>query len=251
MEDQLTFEQSPHWQQLPEEFKSQILNHNYWHTLPHELKLYILSYLAKSNSVGEILKNLKAVKRVSSELSSLAKLLINEFTKNYIGQHPQQAYKELFNAIRANKILIVSELVNGGINVNAKIENHWTTTFLILAVENDHKQIVEILLNAGADVNAKDYWNGHTPLMLAIQNGNKDIVQMLLSAKADPNLKNNYNNTALRYATEAGNKDIVQILLEFGADASEKMSCDNTALSIAIQCKHYHLVDLLDKQNEK
>jgi ankyrin repeat protein len=50
----------------------------------------------------------------------------------------------------------------------------------MLAAERGHKEVVELLLESGADVNAKSNI-GWTALMLAAFNGHKEIVEILKS----------------------------------------------------------------------
>jgi ankyrin repeat protein len=54
--------------------------------------------------------------------------------------------------------------------------------------------------------------------MEASQNGHQDIVQALLAAKGDVNAKNNNGNTALSYASIYGHQKTVELLKEAGAE---------------------------------
>ena len=78
-------------------------------------------------------------------------------------------------------------------------ETNCSTTPLICASENGSPEIVQMLLNQGADVNRRDYDN-QTALMKATKEGHTEIVRILLEHKALPDLKNNEQNTALRIA---------------------------------------------------
>ena len=87
---------------------------------------------------------------------------------------------------------------------------------LILASQNGHKDIVQWLLDAGADVNAKDTYSW-TALMSASSNGHKDIVRLLLDAGVDVNAKSNGGWTALMYASHYGHRDIETLLRKYDA----------------------------------
>uniref|UniRef100_A0A3Q0SBX1 Oxysterol-binding protein n=1 Tax=Amphilophus citrinellus TaxID=61819 RepID=A0A3Q0SBX1_AMPCI len=62
--------------------------------------------------------------------------------------------------------------------------------------------------------------SGWTPLHLACSFGHRDVVEELLKAGADVNLQNNLGDTPLHKAAYAGRKEIVLLLLRFDACAS-------------------------------
>lgn len=84
-------------------------------------------------------------------------------------------------------------------------------TVLMIASNFGYTQIVSILLENDAYVNARDI-NGNTALMRASYKGHKQIVSMLLDNGADMNMKNHKNRTALMIAKTKGHADIVSIL---------------------------------------
>ena len=61
---------------------------------------------------------------------------------------------------------------------------HW-------AAVGGHKDVVELLLAHGAEVNAR-YSDGYTPLHYAAANGHKDVVELLLANEADVNAKDEH-----------------------------------------------------------
>jgi len=75
--------------------------------------------------------------------------------------------------------------------------------------------IVKILIEAGADVNTKNFF-GYTPLLWASIYNHKEVVNLLIEAGADINAKNNYGYTALIYASGNNNKDIIDLLKDMG-----------------------------------
>ena len=72
-----------------------------------------------------------------------------------------------------------------------------------------------ILLDSGADVNAKHKWK-QTALMGAAANGHLETVKLLLSRGADVNVVGE-GYTALRWAEEKGHTEVAKVLREAGA----------------------------------
>ncbi|HQG27667.1 MAG TPA: ankyrin repeat domain-containing protein, partial [Candidatus Ozemobacteraceae bacterium] len=92
-------------------------------------------------------------------------------------------------------------------------------TPLHFAAQSGNISIVRALLNAGADVNARNPQD-ITPLHLAAWDGNAEIVSLLLERGADVNRRNHRNEgmSALDIAAMTGAADVVRILIEHGAD---------------------------------
>ena len=88
-----------------------------------------------------------------------------------------------------------------------------------LAAFFGHKELVEYLLDAGANVN-QQATNAFqvAPIHAAVSNGNIEIVRMLLERGADVNARQQKGFTALHGAAGAGRKDLFELLLTHGAD---------------------------------
>ena len=90
---------------------------------------------------------------------------------------------------------------------------------LLLAAEEGHELTVQVLLNSGVDVNAKDYL-GSTPLDWAVPAGHEKSAAVLLRGRADARSKDAYGNTSLHWATPY--PSIVQLLLGYGLEVDTK-----------------------------
>jgi ankyrin repeat protein len=110
------------------------------------------------------------------------------------------------------------------------------------AAAQGNKDVVELLLSHGADVNAKDNKLGYTPLHWAVRADNKDVAELLLSHGADVNAKNKHGETPLH---KADNKDVVELLLSHGADVNAKSNQNYTPLSRALAWNYKDIIDLL------
>jgi ankyrin repeat protein len=74
---------------------------------------------------------------------------------------------------------------------------------------------VHAVLKAGVDVNGMSYEG--TALMEAARTGDAGMVQLLLDAGADVNAKDMFNRSALMVAIKAENAEIVSLLRKNGA----------------------------------
>ena len=83
---------------------------------------------------------------------------------------------------------------------------------LALAASSGHVQVVDYLLQHGADVNGTDL-NGDSALMSAVCHlGTLQIVQMLLENGADVNHRDAQNKSVLEWATERSSQEIIDFL---------------------------------------
>jgi uncharacterized protein len=135
---------------------------------------------------------------------------------------------------------VIANLLEEGVSPVAK------NTALHVASRNGHTEIVEMLLEKGADVNAKTN-EGITALIRASEKGHTETVARLLEKGADVNAKDSDGWTALMWASRNGHAETVTILLEEGADVNAKDNyfLGSTALDIAIKKEHPEIVKLL------
>lgn len=83
------------------------------------------------------------------------------------------------------------------------------------AASGDVKAVRE-LLASGTDVN--ENYNGETALVLASIKGNTEVVKLLLDRGASVNASMGYGLTPLFYAVSRGHTDVAKLLLDKGAD---------------------------------
>jgi ankyrin repeat protein len=142
---------------------------------------------------------------------------------------------ELVEAIRYGEIHSVRTLVEAGSDVNST--DSYGRPVLIMAAQRGHTEIVQILTDNGADVNAS--------LMKSAHIGYPEVVMVLLEAGADVHAKDLNGYTALMIAAREGHDVIVEMLIEAGADANARDGEGHTALWYARMERHYNIVELL------
>ena len=68
------------------------------------------------------------------------------------------------------------------------------------------------------------YVTGSTPLMHAAEQGSSDVVEILIEAGADVNMCDKIGITVFMIAASHGDEDCIQTLIAAGADVNKKMT---------------------------
>ena len=128
----------------------------------------------------------------------------------------------LLNAARVEiKLEMIQTLVNAGADVN--IKNNWTVLMLLCGHSSTSAEAIQFLIDKGADINAKG--NGkHTALLAAAGEGSPEVVKILVKAGANLEDKNFRGQTPL-IMTIAGHKlKNFDMLISLGAKIDESNS---------------------------
>lgn len=186
-----------------------------------------------------------------------------------------QGESSFFKAVKSRKPEIVKALIKAGADVNAVTPDGDTAaliaaqdgmpesyeiikilgeakanmnvsnliyTPLSYAVDQGNKELVQALLSAGADANAKTNY-GTLPIQRALEK--PEILELLIKAKADPNVTFENGTTPLIQAIEYGYTDSVKLLLEAGANPQQSTSYGTSAIELAEQYSRADIVELL------
>jgi pectate lyase len=176
---------------------------------------------------------------------------------------------EIFAAVHSGDTKEILELISKGADINATTGSFWGDTPLHYAGRWGYKEIVELLLTKGADVNTKNN-EDQTPVDIALSRNRKEIVDLLIAKGADVssihlaaylgdaakvihfieqgsdvNIKDQRRLTPLHYAARQGHKKTVELLLANGADVNSKGRGNRTAAEFAMQGNHNDVVELL------
>jgi len=146
---------------------------------------------------------------------------------------------ELFEAVEKGDAKKVKELINvfflnkfmgRSPDVNAYDDND--NTPLLLAAYKGNREIVDLLIKAGAKIDEQDKY-GNTVLVEATKKGHAEIVRELISLGADFESVDKNGYTALMAASSLGHIKVIEELLKAGADINAVDKEGHTALSEA------------------
>jgi ankyrin repeat protein len=150
--------------------------------------------------------------KLSTSFALLVSISVTAFAQSDI---------RLIDAVEKQDMPAFRAVLDQRVNVNM-VEADGTTA-LHWAAHRNNIEMVNALLEAGADVAARNRY-GVAPLSLAAVNGNADMLKLLLDAGADPSTSLAENETVLMTASRTGVVEAVQLLLEYGADVNAKES---------------------------
>jgi ankyrin repeat protein len=175
---------------------------------------------------------------------------------------------EIYDAASSGDLVKVKALLKGKPSLVFDTDYGHATPLHAAAYEG-HKDVAELLLAKGADVNAKNII-GQTPLDLAAGNDHKDIMDLLMAHKADVNIHDAaaggymkivsamiqqnpallssddiYGNSPLHCAAARGHIDVSALLLANRADVNAKDKGGSTPLHLAARNGHKDVVKLL------
>ena len=126
----------------------------------------------------------------------------------------------------------VQALLNA--NVDPDSFDELGLTALHWAVRTNESQIVRTLLNGGAAVNIKtSNLDGFTPLHIAAYRGNNTMVTLLLDNGADINARNSVGDTPLHTAAGLDQIRVVITMLDYNASKFAKNSFGKTPADVA------------------
>lgn len=180
-------------------------------------------------------------------------------------------YTPLMRAAQHGHVGVIIKLIDLKADVNMRNEFHQTA--LTIAVLENQAEAVQLLLQHGANVDARDNLTHNkppiiyaselgytamipalvqyganlesaigsyqmTPLMFAASKGHIDTVQALVLAGANLNTRDRQQQTALHFAALEGQTGTVRELILLGANVNEVDKRRQTALMKAVQKKH-------------
>lgn len=143
--------------------------------------------------------------------------------------------KALVNAARSGEPDEVERLLDQGAPISGRQRDHLTP--LHAAAQRGRRDVAELLIARGADVNAVSDDGGHTPLHKAAIVGHTQVAELLIANGAAVDARNSgwldSGCTALHMAAESGSKGMVELLLARGANIHATTDDGSTPLHCA------------------
>ncbi|ETI40660.1 hypothetical protein, variant [Phytophthora nicotianae CJ01A1] len=140
--------------------------------------------------------------------------------------------EELFRVCETGDVQAVSRLLQDPeVDINWQCSQSYGATPLIAAISHGHQEIVQILLNADAELGVVKTPDRNSPLHEAAFAGDPNIMQFVLNKVLEKsgdnaadllNLQNQFGNTPLHNAARTGSPGCVSNLLQAGAMPSIK-----------------------------
>ena len=126
-------------------------------------------------------------------------------------------------------------------------------TPLLVAVRQDARPVAKLLIERGADVNAKRGY-GETALFYAARWNAPEVARLLIERGADPNAEHldasglwfSFDGlTPLHWAAKANSRDVAELLIDHGADIQAKEPVGWTTLHLAADVNAIEVAELL------
>lgn len=146
---------------------------------------------------------------IEGRRSSIVKLLI----ERGVDLH---ASPVVYTAVGTGDLEVVRMLLDHGASLEFTSDEHWTPLFA--AIAKGREDIVDLLLDRGAGINQA--FGNSLPLTIAINNASMEMVNHLLAAGADVNARSANGYTALMAAAWNENDGLVERLLDLGGDVN-------------------------------
>jgi len=155
------------------------------------------------------------VRMIKANRATLIAFVLNAIQKNSALTTARFAGKTLLHfAAGAGCLEVVSALLALGVDPNVIDEGGHTALYCVAnecASENGPR-IARALVQAGADVNAHGGVTAATPLHMAARRGFVDIAQVLLDLGADAQAKDRKNETPLQRAINCRQRGMIELL---------------------------------------
>ncbi|XP_051724288.1 fibronectin type 3 and ankyrin repeat domains protein 1-like [Ctenopharyngodon idella] len=126
-------------------------------------------------------------------------------------------------AVDGGHLPVITYMIQDGCKVDVMDKvSLWTPLMRVSAISGN-AAVASVLLQAGAEVNVRDK-AGKTPLMVAVLNNHVELVKLLLDSGADHHMKNEYGAGAADMAKAFGRQNIINLLDKISMEDSNRLT---------------------------
>lgn len=231
----------------------------------------IIEYIKTMDKLGKHRNTLQKIEKLGHSFNSLLKgftalmiacmmgrlQLVKELLQAKADPNLQQedsGNSILINTIEFGYYDIVQELLKNGADPNIANQNgaraiHFAVRLACTQDEEKYLKIIELLVEANADINAIT-GNDWSPLMLASALNSNRVIELLIKSKADLNATDTQGTTCLMLACKYGQTLISETLLNHQADSKVINNNQQTAFILAACSGDIDLVKMLFLKTE-
>ena len=158
---------------------------------------------------------------------------------------------DIFAAAMAGRLKEVCEMLDGN-KALVKLMSHDGWTPLHLAAFFGHPQVAAVLMSAGASVTERSQNQmSNMPLHAAVAGRNFELVQMLVECGAPVNAKQHGGWTPLHAAAQNGDVAMTTLFMQNGADVNARADNQQRAIDLAMAKGNQEIVTLLEQHGAK
>jgi ankyrin repeat protein len=143
----------------------------------------------------------------AQNIAAIAALL---FVLSACGSDPGTLNLQLVDAVKRGDLAETQRLLDAGAQVDARDAKHGSPA-VVWAAHEGHVELLEVLLNAGGSVESAK-GEGDTALWYAAQQGHLGTARLLLDHGAEPNPTGPDGASAVAIAEKNGFADVVELL---------------------------------------
>ncbi|MBI60324.1 hypothetical protein CL657_03805 [bacterium] len=159
------------------------------------------------------------------------------FTSKKIESDLNKFFEQRLNNRRKEKLRKKDEYLEANKFKDINVVNFCYHTPLYFATIEGNKEVVEVLITAGADVNraSPNFDEGWSPLHFAASEGDAEIVKVLVDAGAEVDKPNNKESTPLHLVVWRDHLEVCMVLVDAGANVDKPNENGSTPRNMALR----------------
>lgn len=140
--------------------------------------------------------------------------------------------KSILKVIKKGNLEGLNSFIKNGGNVNEIYDERSLLHFAIDNCENNYFEVIELLINNGADINSTQSYLKEIPLhrICARIKPKMDVVKLLLERGSKVNAENVAGKTPIFYCNFNFSAELLNLLISYGADIKHTDKYNNTIL---------------------